>query len=49
MCSPEDNAHWSIQDYIEISPKTNFKTVNSFADEDETSIQIYQLQMELRF
>jgi len=32
MCSPEGEEHWSIQEFIEISPKTNFKTVNLFAD-----------------
>jgi uncharacterized protein YndB with AHSA1/START domain len=35
MCSPEGEEHWSIQEFIEISPKTNFKTVNLFADKDE--------------
>jgi len=35
MVSPEGQEHWSIQNYIEISPKTNFKTVNAFADKDE--------------
>lgn len=35
MCSPEGQEHWSIQDFIEISPKTNFKSVNTFADKDE--------------
>ena len=35
MCSPEGEEHWSIQNYIEISPKTNFKTINVFADKDE--------------
>ena len=35
MRSPEGQEHWSIQEYIDISPKTNYKAVNSFADKDE--------------
>ena len=35
MVSPEGQEHWSIQDYTSISPKTNFKLFNAFADEDE--------------
>ncbi|GAB3568687.1 SRPBCC family protein [Spirosoma luteolum] len=35
MVSPEGQAHWSIQRYTSISPKTNFKFFNAFADEDE--------------
>src|SRR5450432_2719509 len=35
MVGSEGQEHWSIQDYIEISPKINFKTINSFADKDE--------------
>jgi uncharacterized protein YndB with AHSA1/START domain len=35
MVSPEGQEHWSIQKYISISPKTNFKMVNAFADQDE--------------
>ena len=35
MVSPEGQEHWSIQDYTSISPKTNFKMVNAFADKDE--------------
>ena len=29
------NKTWSIQKYISISPETNFKTENSFANKDE--------------
>jgi uncharacterized protein YndB with AHSA1/START domain len=35
MVSPEGQAHWSIQEYTSISPKTNFKMLNAFADKDE--------------
>ena len=35
MVSPEGQEHWSIQKYTSISPKTNFKFFNAFADEDE--------------
>ena len=35
MVSPEGQEHWSIQEYTSISPKTNFKMLNAFADKDE--------------
>ncbi len=35
MVSPEGQEHWSIQKYTFISPKTNFKLLNAFADKDE--------------
>lgn len=35
MVSPEGQEHWSIQKYTSISPKTNFKIWNAFADKDE--------------
>jgi uncharacterized protein YndB with AHSA1/START domain len=35
MVSPEGQERWSIQKYTSISPKTNFKFVNAFADKDE--------------
>ncbi len=35
MVSPEGEEHWSIQRYTSISPKTNFKLLNAFADKDE--------------
>ena len=35
MVSPEGQEHWSIQKYTSISPKTNFKFLNAFADENE--------------
>jgi uncharacterized protein YndB with AHSA1/START domain len=35
MVSPEGQERWSIQKYTSISPKTNFKYLNAFADENE--------------
>jgi uncharacterized protein YndB with AHSA1/START domain len=35
MVSPEGQEQWSIQKYTSISPKTNFKMLNAFADKDE--------------
>ena len=35
MVSPEGQERWSIQKYNSISPKTNFKFFNAFADKDE--------------
>src|SRR5207344_3215227 len=35
MVSPEGQEHWAIQKYTSISPKTNFKLLNAFADKDE--------------
>ena len=35
MVSPEGQEGWFIQKYTSISPKTNFKTYNTFADKDE--------------
>jgi uncharacterized protein YndB with AHSA1/START domain len=35
MVSPEGLERWSIQKYTSISPKTNFKMLNAFADKDE--------------
>ena len=35
MLSPEGQERWLIQKYTSISPKTNFKMFNAFADEDE--------------
>lgn len=36
MISPEGQARWAIQKYTSITPKTNFKMFNVFADENET-------------
>ena len=35
MVSPEGQERWFIQKFTSISPKTNFKTYNTFADENE--------------
>ena len=35
MVSPEGQEHWSLQRYTAISPRTNFKMYNTFADKDE--------------
>ena len=35
MVSPEGNERWAVQKYTSISPKTNFKYFNAFADKDE--------------
>ena len=35
MVSPEGQERWSVQKYTSISPKTNFKLLNAFADKDE--------------
>jgi uncharacterized protein YndB with AHSA1/START domain len=35
MVSPEGDERWSIQKYTSITPKTNFKFFNAFADKDE--------------
>ncbi|WP_207513743.1 SRPBCC family protein [Longitalea luteola] len=35
MVSPEGHERWAIQEYTSITPKTNFKMFNTFADKDE--------------
>src|ERR1700744_4283057 len=35
MVGPEGQEHWSLQKFTSISPKTNFKMLNAFADKDE--------------
>ncbi len=35
MVSPEGFERWAIQEYKSITPKTNFKMFNTFADENE--------------
>jgi len=35
MVSPEGQERWAIQEYTSITPKTNFKMYNAFADKDE--------------
>ncbi|GGD80871.1 hypothetical protein GCM10011514_51240 [Emticicia aquatilis] len=39
MISPEGQARWAIQKYTSITPKTNFKMYNVFADENENPEQ----------
>jgi len=34
MVGPEGQEHWSLQEYTSITPKTNFKMFNAFADKD---------------
>ena len=34
MVSPEGNERWALQEYKSITPKTNFKMFNVFADKD---------------
>jgi uncharacterized protein YndB with AHSA1/START domain len=36
MVSPEGEERWILQKYTSITPKTNFKFLNAFADKDET-------------
>jgi uncharacterized protein YndB with AHSA1/START domain len=35
MVSPEGQERWAIQKYTSITPKTNFKLLNAFSDENE--------------
>jgi len=35
MVSPDGQERWALHKYTSISPKTNFKFFNAFADEDE--------------
>lgn len=35
MVGPDGQEKWAIQEYTSISPKTNFKMLNAFADKDE--------------
>ena len=35
MISPDGVERWAVQDYTSITPKTNFKMYNAFADKDE--------------
>ncbi|MDF2438449.1 MAG: hypothetical protein K0Q95_2825 [Bacteroidota bacterium] len=34
MVGPEGQEHYSVQEYTSITPKTNFKYLNAFADKD---------------
>ena len=35
MVTPEGDERWGVQKYTSITPKTNFKLFNAFADKDE--------------
>lgn len=35
MITPEGQERWALQEYTSITPKTNFKMYNAFADKDE--------------
>lgn len=35
MISPDGQERWALQQYTSITPKTNFKMFNAFADKDE--------------
>jgi len=35
MVGPDGQAHWGVQDFTAVSPKTNFKFVSAFTDADE--------------
>ena len=35
MVAPDGQERWAIQTYTSITPKTNFKMYNAFADKDE--------------
>ena len=35
MISPDGHKRWALQEFTSITPKTNFKMYNAFADEDE--------------
>jgi uncharacterized protein YndB with AHSA1/START domain len=37
MVSPEGQERWAVQKYTSITPKTNFKFYNAFADKDENT------------
>ncbi|MBO0930184.1 SRPBCC domain-containing protein [Fibrella sp. HMF5036] len=48
MVSPEGQAHWSIQTFTSISPQSNFKMLNAFADKDENP-ELPGSEWDLRF
>ena len=35
MIRPDGQEHWAVQEFTSITPKTNFKMYNAFADKDE--------------
>jgi uncharacterized protein YndB with AHSA1/START domain len=48
MVSPEGVERWAVQRYTSISPKTNFKFFNAFADADE-NLQLPGSDWDLNF
>ena len=48
MVSPEGAEHWAVQKYTSITPKTNFKFFNAFADENE-NLQLPGSDWDLNF
>ncbi|MBK9163098.1 MAG: SRPBCC domain-containing protein [Acidobacteria bacterium] len=48
MVSPEGLERWSVQKYTSITPKTNFKLFNAFADENE-NLQLPGSDWDLNF
>ncbi|WP_269236612.1 SRPBCC family protein [Flavobacterium flavigenum] len=48
MVGPEGQEHWAVQKYTAISPKTNFKLLNAFADKDE-NLQLPGSEWDLNF
>jgi len=48
MVSPEGQENWAVQQYKSISPKTNFKFYNTFADKDE-NLQLTGSEWDLNF
>ena len=48
MVSPDGNEFWAVQKYTSITPKTNFKFFNAFADKDE-NLQLPGSDWDLNF
>ena len=48
MVSPDGNECWAVQRYTSITPKTNFKFFNAFADQDE-NLQLPGSDWDLNF
>ncbi|MDR7212455.1 SRPBCC domain-containing protein [Flavobacterium piscis] len=48
MVGPEGQEHWAVQKYTSITPKTNFKFLNAFADKDE-NLQLPGSDWDLNF
>ena len=48
MVSPDGQERWVVQKYTSITPKTNFKLFNAFADEDE-NLQLPGSDWDLNF